>query len=60
MKNNRQPREITREDLDSLLLWKAFWKLLRQEIPFFFLLKVILIAAFFMLFVFLIALIGTF
>ena len=52
MKNNRQPQEITDEDFDSLWMWKVFWKLLKQETPFFFLLNVIFIAAFFMLFIF--------
>ena len=45
MKNNRQSREITREDFDSLFMWKVFWKIIRQETPFIFLLKVLLVAA---------------
>jgi hypothetical protein len=46
MKNNRRDLEIQREDSDSLFLWKVFWKLIKQESPFVFLLKVFLIGAF--------------
>ena len=45
MKKLSQTREITREDFDSLFMWKVFWKIIRQETLVFFLLKVLLIAA---------------
>ena len=45
MKNRRQKIEITREDLDSFFLWKVFWKMIRQENPLIFFLKVLLLGA---------------
>lgn len=60
MKNNRQSREITLEDFDSLFMWKVFWKIIRQETPFVFLLKVLLVAAGFITLILFIVLIGTF
>lgn len=60
MKNNRQPYEITREDFDSLFMWKVFWKIIRQENPFIFLLKLLLVAAGFITLILFIVLLGTF
>lgn len=60
MKNNRQSNEITSEDFDSLFMWKVFWKIIRQENPFIFLLKVLLVAAGFISLILFIVLIGTF
>lgn len=60
MKNNRQSREITLEDFDSLFMWKVFWKIIRQENPFIFLLKVMVVAAGFITLILFIVLIGTF
>lgn len=45
MKNNRRDLEIRGEDFDSLFLWKVFWKLIRQESPLVFFLKVALVGA---------------
>lgn len=60
MKNNRQTREITREDFDSLFMWKVFRKMIRQETPFIFLLKVLLVAAGFITLILFFVLLGTF
>lgn len=60
MKNNRQTREITREDFDSLFMWKVFRKIIRQENPFIFLLKVLLVATGFITLILFFVLIGTF
>lgn len=40
MKTARKNNEITREDFDSLFLWKVFWKLISSETPLVFGLKV--------------------
>lgn len=45
MKNAQKITRITREDLDSIFLWKAFWKLLKAETWFVFCLKVLLTGA---------------
>lgn len=60
MKNNRRTREITPEDFDSIFMWKVFWKIIRQESPFIFLLKVLLVAAGFISSILFIVLLGTF
>lgn len=60
MKNNHQSNEITREDFNSLFMWKVFRKIIRQENPFIFLLKVLLVAAGFISSILFIVLIGTF
>ena len=60
MKNNRRNQKITSEDFDSLFMWKVFWKIIRQETPMVFLLKVVLVAAFFLTMILFIVLIGTF
>ncbi len=60
MKNNRQTHEITREDFDSLFMWKVFWKIIRQEKLVIFLLKVLLVAVGFFTLILFIVLIGTF
>ena len=60
MKNNRQSREITPEDFDSLFMWKVFWKIIRQENPFIFLLKVLLVAAGFITLILFIAFLDSF
>lgn len=45
MKNTPRNLEISWQDFDSIFLWKVFWKLLRQENPLCFFLKVILLGA---------------
>lgn len=60
MKNNRQSSEITRKDFDSIFMWKVFRKIIRQETPFVFLLKVFLVAAGFCTLILFVVLIGTF
>ena len=60
MKNNRQTHEITSEDFDSIFMWKVFCKIIRQETPFIFLLKVMVVAAGFITLILFIVLIGTF
>ena len=60
MKNNRRTREITREDFDSLFLWKVFRKIIKQENPFICVLKVLLVVAGFVTLILFIVLIGTF
>lgn len=60
MKNRSQQCEVTREDFDSLFMWKVFWKLIRQETFFIFYLKVFSIAVFFVIFILSIVLAGAF
>lgn len=60
MKNNRQIQKITSEDFDSLFMWKAFRKLITQETPFIFCLKVFSIAIFFVILILCIVLVGAF
>lgn len=60
MKNNQQPYEITRKDFDSPFMWKVFWKIIRQENPFIFLLKLLLVAAGFITLILFFVLLGTF
>ena len=60
MKNNRQIQKITSEDFDSLFMWKVFRKLIRQETPFVFCLKVFSIAVFFVIFILFIVLVSAF
>jgi hypothetical protein len=60
MKNRSQQCEINREDFDSLFMWRVFWKLIRQETPIVYFLKVVSITAFFIILVLSICLIGTF
>ena len=43
MKNVQKITRITREDFDSLFLWKVFWKLIKAETPLIFCLKVLLV-----------------
>jgi len=45
MKNTPRDLEIEPEDFDSLFLWKVFWKLMKQENPLCFFLKVFLLGA---------------
>ena len=45
MKNNPRNLEIRSEDFDSIFLWKVFWKLICQESPLVFFLKVFLVGA---------------
>ncbi len=45
MKNTPRDLEIEPEDFDSIFLWKVFWKLLKQENPLCFFLKVFLLGA---------------
>jgi len=45
MKNAPRDLEIEPEDFNSIFLWKVFWKLLKQENPLCFFLKVFLLGA---------------
>ena len=58
MKKTERDFEIKPEDLDSFFLWKVFWKLLKQENPLFFFLKVFLLGAAFIAFVLFINFLG--
>lgn len=58
MKNAPRDFEIEPKDFDSIFLWRVFWKLLKQENPLLFLLKVFLLGAAFVAFVLFIILIG--
>ena len=60
MKNAPRDSEIKPEDFDSFFLWKVFWKLLRRENPLIFLLKTAAGAAFFIVLVLFICLVGEF
>ncbi len=51
---------ITREDYDSFFLWKVFWKLIKQENPFVFFGKVLLVGAFLIVFTLCLFLTGEF
>lgn len=48
MKEVRRRQKITREDCDSFLMWKAFWKTFREN-PLAFILQTFALAAFFLL-----------
>jgi hypothetical protein len=50
MKNTNHDIEITSQDLDSILLWKVFWKLIQLETPFIFFAKLIILSACFSIF----------
>ena len=43
MKNAQKITRITREDFDSLFLWRVFWKLIKAETPLIFCAKVLLV-----------------
>lgn len=43
MKRAPHRLEIEPEDFDSIFLWRVFWKLLKQENPLCFFLKILLI-----------------
>jgi hypothetical protein len=58
MKNAPRDLEIEPEDFDSIFLWKVFWKLLKQENPLCFFLKVILLGAAFVTLILFILLVG--
>lgn len=58
MKNAPRDLEIEPEDFDSIFLWKVFWKLLRQEKPLRFFLKVLFLSTLFVAFVFFLILVG--
>jgi hypothetical protein len=58
MENTPRDLEIEPEDFDSIFLWKVFWKLLRQEKPVCFFLKVLLLSVLFVAFVFFLVLVG--
>lgn len=60
MKNAPRDSEIEPEDFDSIFLWKVFWKLLKQENPLCFLLKVMLLCAAFVVLILFIFLVGDF
>lgn len=60
MKNNRQIQAIKSKDFDSIFMWRVFRKLIRQEPPLVFCLKVFLFAAFFVILILSIVFIGTF
>jgi hypothetical protein len=56
----RAPRrlEIEPEDFDSVFLWRVFWKLLKQENPFRFLLKILLVGLSLAALIFFLVLVG--
>lgn len=56
-KRRSEKQEITSEDFDSLFLWKVFWKLMRNESPAVFFLKILACAACFFALLFFIFLI---
>lgn len=58
MKNAPRDLEIEPEDFDSIFLWKVFWKLLKQENPLYFLLKVLLLGAAFVALILFVLLVG--
>ncbi len=58
MKNAPRDLEISRQDFDSIFLWKVFWKLLKQENPLCFFLKVILLGMAFVALILFIVLVG--
>jgi hypothetical protein len=60
MKNARKNNEITREDFDSLFLWKVFWKLIIGETPLVFGLKILLVGIGFLALLFFLVLLGEF
>jgi hypothetical protein len=60
MKNVRPKTEIKPEDFDSLFLWKAFWKIVRQEGLLRFFLKVLAIGVCFIALALFIFLLGEF
>ena len=59
-KQRREKLEITNSDFDSLFLWKVFWKLMRAESPFVFLLKILTCAALMLALMFFIFIVGDF
>lgn len=60
MKNARKNNEITREDFDSLFLWKVFWKLNISETPLMFSLKILLVGIGFLALLLFLLLLGEF
>jgi hypothetical protein len=60
MKNSRRDFDIRSEDFDSLFLWKVFWKLICQESPLIFFLKVFLVGASFLMMLLFILLLETY
>ncbi len=57
MKITNRDIEITPQDLDSIFLWKVFWKLIQRETPFIFFAKLFILSISFsilLLFIFLI------
>ena len=60
MKNARKNNEITREDFDSLFIWKVFWKLIISETPAVFGLKILLVGIGFLALLFFLMLLGEF
>lgn len=56
----RAPRdlEIEPEDFDSIFLWRVFWKLLKQENPFRFFLKILLVGLSLAALIFFLVLVG--
>lgn len=60
MKNARKNNEITREDFDSLFLWKVFWKLMKAETPLVFCLKILSVGVAFIFLLLFLNLLGEF
>lgn len=56
----RAPRrlEIKSDDFDSIFLWRVFWKLLKQENPLRFFLKILLVGLSLAALIFFLALVG--
>jgi hypothetical protein len=60
MKNAEKITRITREDFDSLFLWKVFLKLIKAETPLIFCAKVLLVGAGFIVLLLFLILLGEF
>jgi hypothetical protein len=58
MNNRNHDIEITSQDLDSILLWKVFWKLIQLETPFIFFAKLIILSTLFGILLLFICLVG--
>lgn len=58
MKNTNHDIEITSQDLDSIFLWKVFWKLIQLETPVIFFAKLFILSISFSILLLVIFLIG--
>lgn len=58
MKRAPHNLEIKPEDFDSIFLWRVFWKLLKQENPFRFFMKILLVGLSLAALIFFLVLVG--